>query len=203
LSTRTRRVVLAFSTALLVGALFAVAALAVDNASFRMVRSQSAIAQGEDCLDDAFANVSIVSVGDNQTMDVTLRNMPANTGFTLFVLQQPNAPFGVSWYQGDIDTDATGTGSVRVKGIFSEEVFAFAPGSVRAPQVDDQDARRNPAFAPVHTFHLGVWFADPQEAAAAGCSNTVTPFDGDHEAGIQALSTRNFPNLRGPLRQIG
>ena len=203
MSTRTTRVVLAFSTALLVGALFAVAALAVDNTSFRMVRSESAIAQGEDCLDDAFANVRIVSVGDNQTMDVTLRNMPANTGFTLFVLQRPNAPFGVSWYQGDIETDATGTGSVRVKGIFSEEVFAIAPGSVGAPQVDDQDAQTNPAFAPVHTFHLGVWFAKPAQAAAAGCSDTVTPFDGDHRAGTQALSTRQIRNNWGPLRRIG
>jgi hypothetical protein len=73
---------------------------------------------------------------------------------------------------------------------------------VRAPQVDNQDAARNPAFDPVHTHHLGLWFADPQEAADAGCSGTVTPFDGDHEAGIQALSTRTFPVLRGPLSQI-
>jgi len=199
-------VVLAFSTALLVGALFAVAALAVDNTSFRMVRSESAIAQGEDCLDDAFANVSVVSVGDNQTMDVTLHNMPPNTGFTLFVLQRPSKqlgdPFGVSWYQGDIETNGTGTGSVRVTGIFSEEVFALGAGSTGAPQVDDQDAQTNPAFAPVHTFHLGVWFAKPAEAAAAGCSDTVTPFDGDHRAGIQALSTRQFGNNWGPLRQI-
>jgi hypothetical protein len=201
-STRTRRVVLAFSTALLVGALFAVAALAVDNASFKMVRSESARAQGEDCLERAYATVNIRSVGDNQTMDVTLHRMPPNTGFTLFVLQRPDGPFGVSWYQGDIDTDATGTGSVRVKGIFSEEVFAIAPGSVGAPQVDAQDARRNPAFAPVHTFHLGAWFAKPAQAAAAGCSDTVTPFDGDHRAGIQALSTRQFSNNQGPLRQI-
>jgi len=64
---------------------------------------------------------------------------------------------------------------------------------VKAPQVDDQDAQQNPKFAPVHTFHLGVWFADPKQAAKAGCSGTVTPFDGDHVASIQALSTRNFP----------
>jgi hypothetical protein len=54
----------------------------------------------------------------------------------------------------------------------------------------------------VHTLHLGLWFADPQEANEAGCSGTVTPFDGDHRAGIQALSTRLFPALRGPLGQI-
>jgi hypothetical protein len=44
-------------------------------------------------------------------------------------------------------------------GIFSEEVFAIAPGSVPAPQVDKQDAKKNLKFAPVHTFHVEVWSA--------------------------------------------
>src|SRR5215216_2915584 len=66
-------------------------------------------------------------------------------------------------------------------------------------QVDDKDAKKNPEFKPVHTFHLGLWFGSPEEADDAGCSDTVTPFDGDHEAGIQAFSTRNFPKLEGPL----
>jgi hypothetical protein len=54
----------------------------------------------------------------------------------------------------------------------------------------------------VHTFHLGLWFGSPEEAKDAGCSDTVTPFDGDHTAGIQAFSTRNFPDLKGPLGKI-
>ena len=90
---------------------------------------------------------------------------------------------------------------MRVAGIFSEETFAFSPGRVPAPQVDDQDAAKGPVFDPVHTFHLGVWFSEPAQAKKAGCSNTVTPLDGDHEAGIQALSTQNFKQL-GPLSRI-
>jgi hypothetical protein len=39
-------------------------------------------------------------------------------------------------------------------------------------------------------------------AAAAGCPSTVTPFNGDHTAGIQVLSTRNFDDDQGPLRQL-
>ena len=78
----------------------------------------------------------------------------------------------------------------------------FAPGVVKAPQVDDQDAEKNPKYDPVHTLHLGLWFGSPEEAEDAGCPGTVTAFDGDHEAGIQALSTRNFPNLKGPLGKI-
>jgi hypothetical protein len=200
--TRTLRAWLILGGALLVGVLLAAVAVAqTASTSFTMVRSESAIDQGADCLQGASANVTVRTVGGNQIMDVNLRNAAPNTGFTLFVIQQPNAPFGVSWYQGDLDTDNQGNGAVQVKGIFSEETFAFAPESVPAPQVDAQDAARNPAFDPVHTLHLGLWFADPQEAQAAGCSGTVTPFDGDHEAGIQALSTRNFPDL-GPLSRI-
>jgi hypothetical protein len=199
-STRTRRVVLAFSTALLVGTLFAVAALAVDDTSFRMVRSESA--RANDCLEGARATVNIRTVGVNQVMRVSASDMPKNTLFTLFVIQQPNAPFGIVWYQGDLKTDVYGEGQVTVRGIFSEETFTFAPGSVPAPQVDDQDAATNPAFDPVHPFHLGLWFASSAGAERAGCSDAVTPFDGDHEAGIQALSTRTFPNLEGPLSRI-
>jgi hypothetical protein len=64
------------------------------------------------------------------------------------------------------------------------------------------DAAENPATNPVHTFHLGLWFNSPDDAAAAGCPDDVTPFNGDHTAGIQALSTRNFPDDQGPLRQL-
>src|SRR5215212_2282112 len=187
---------------LLVVALASAAAFAVDNTtSFKMVRSQAAV--DNDCLEGAKANVDVrTTPTDNQIMDVTLNHAPKNTEFELFVTQQPNSPFGVSWYQADFTTNNQGQGEVRARGIFSEELFAFAPGVVKAPQVDNQDAEKNPAFDPVHTFHLGLWFGDPEEAKDAGCSGKVTQFDGDHKAGIQAFSTRNFPKLEGPLGEI-
>jgi hypothetical protein len=188
---------------LLVVALAAAAAFAgEDTTSFNMLRSQTAVAN--DCLAGARAHVDVrTTVTDNQIMDITLDHAPKNTEFELFVTQQPNSPFGVSWYQADFETNNDGHGEVRARGIFSEELFAFAPGSVPAPQVDDLDAETNPAFDPVHTFHLGLWFGSPQEAEDAGCPGTVTLFDGGgHEAGVQAFSTRNFPALDGPLGQI-
>jgi hypothetical protein len=191
--------VLAVGAALLMAALFAAAAFAVTNTSFKMGRSESA--ETNNCLKKASANVNIRTVRGIQVMDVSLNRMPKNSAFALFVLQEPNAPFGVSWYQGDIDTDSKGQGKARVVGIFSEETFAFSPDSLSAPQVDAPDAKNGPKFAPVHTFHLGVWFSEPGQAKAAGCSGTVTPFDGDHEAGIQALSTKAFTKL-GPLSRI-
>ena len=187
---------------LLVVALAATAAFAVDTTSFKMLRSQTAVAN--DCLEGARAHVDVrTTATDQQVMDVSVRHAPKNTEFELFVTQQANAPFGLSWYQADFDTNDNGFGEVRARGIFSEELFAVAPGSVPAPQVDDLDADTNPAFAPVHTYHVGLWFGSPEEAAAAGCPAIVTPFDGGgHEAGVQAFSTRNFGALHGPLRQI-
>ena len=186
---------------LVVVALAAAAAFAVDSTTFNMVRSQTAV--DNDCLKGAKANVDVSTTAtDQQIMDVSVSHAPKNTEFELFVTQQPNDPFGLSWYQADFETNKEGNGEVRARGIFSEELFVFAPGVVKAPQVDDQDAEKNPKYDPVHTLHLGLWFGSPQEAKDAGCPATVTAFDGDHEAGIQAFSTRNFPNLKGPLGKI-
>jgi hypothetical protein len=197
-----RKVSIMVVVSVVVVALAAAAAFAVDDTtSFKMVRSQAAV--DNECLKGAKANVDVrTTPTDNQIMDVTVNHAPKNTEFELFITQQPNSPFGVSWYQADFTTNNQGQGEVRARGIFSEELFVFAPGVVKAPQVDNQDAEKNPAFDPVHTFHLGLWFGSPQEAEDAGCPDTVTAFDGDHEAGIQAFSTRNFPNLKGPLGKI-
>jgi hypothetical protein len=198
-----RRIIVPVVLALVIAVLAAGSAFAVDSTtSFKMVRSQKA-ATDNDCLKGAKANVDVrTTPTDNQIMDVTLKNAPKNTEFELFVTQQPNSPFGLSWYQADFETNNQGQGEVRARGIFSEELFAFAPGVVKAPQVDKFDAEKNPAFDPVHTLHLGLWFGSPEDAKDAGCSGAVTAFDGDHEAGIQAFSTRNFPNLKGPLGEI-
>src|SRR5215204_5646907 len=196
-----RRIIVPVILALVVATLAATAAFAVDSTTFNMVRSKAAV--DDNCLKGAKAHVDVRTTPTNQqVLDVTLKDAPKNTEFELFVTQQPNSPFGVSWYQADFETNNQGNGEVQARGIFSEELFVFAPGVVKAPQVDDQDAKKNPEFKPVHTFHLGLWFGSPEEAKDAGCSDTVTAFDGDHEAGIQAFSTRNFRNLKGPLGKI-
>src|SRR5829696_7799202 len=83
---------------MLVVALAATAAFAVDSTSFRMLRSQTAVAN--DCLEGARAHVDVkTTVTDQQIMDVTLANAPKNTEFEVFITQQANAPFGISWYQ--------------------------------------------------------------------------------------------------------
>jgi hypothetical protein len=197
-----RRIIVPVILALVLAALAAAAAFAADDTtSFKMVRSEAAV--DNECLEGAKANVEVrTTPTDNQIMDVSVNHAPKNTEFELFVTQQPNSPFGISWYQADFETNNQGNGEVRARGIFSEELFVFAPGVVKAPQVDNQDAEKNPKYDPVHTLHLGLWFGDPKDAKEAGCSGKVTQFDGDHEAGIQAFSTRNFPDLKGPLGNI-
>ena len=167
---------------------------------FEMVRSAGAVGAG--CLPDAQGRVEVASKGPVQVMKVKLSGMPADTDFALFVIQVPNGPFGISWYQGDIETNADGRGEGKFVGIFSDETFAFALGTTAAPTPHAQDASSNPQTPPVHTYHLGLWFDSPAGATAAGCPGATTPFNGDHTAGVQAMSTRNFPSLEGPLQQL-
>jgi hypothetical protein len=173
---------------------------AAQNTTFNMVRSAGATAAN--CIPTARGRVTINSLGNIEVMHLEASGLPANTGFDAFVIQLPSAPFGLAWYQGDLKTDNTGKGVADFIGRFSIETFIVAPGSGPAPVVHNGDANSNPATAPVHTYHVGLWFDSPAAAQAAGCPNTVTPFNGDHTAGIQAVSTRNFGDLNGPLRRI-
>ena len=175
----------------------------VKQTSFQMVRSAAAV--GANCLQGAQARVTIQSQGPVEVMKVSARHLPPNTDFDLFVIQVPNGPFGISWYQGDLDSNGKGRADGTFIGRFSIETFAVAPGVAQAPQVHQSpipDATANPAFGPVHTYHLGLWFNSPADAVAAGCPGAITPFNGDHTAGVQALSTRNFPDQFGPLRHV-
>jgi hypothetical protein len=159
-------------------------AAANDSTTFMMVPSAGAAA----CLDPhARGRVTISDLGQVQNLHIEVSKLPANTDFALFVLTTPKAPFVPAWYQGDLTTNAKGDGVVDVTGIFSDETFVLNPG--------------NPAV-PVEMDHLGIWFADPTQATNAGCPGTVTPFDGDHEAGIQVLNTSNFSDANGPLRRV-
>jgi hypothetical protein len=169
---------------------------------FEMVPSADAAA----CLPDAHGRVRIKSEGSVEKMDVAVEGLPANTGFDFFVIQVPNSPFGLSWYQGDMETNNDGKAHGQFAGRFNTETFVVAPNVAPAPVVHEDapfpDANMNPKTAPVHMFHLGLWFDSPTAAGALGCPGRTTPFNGNHTAGIQALSTRNFDDDQGPLRQL-
>jgi hypothetical protein len=179
-----------------------VAANPVKSADFDMQVSAGAKA----CLPNAQAEVHIKSFGPVEVMTVDAVGLPPKTDFDFFVIQVPNKPFGVAWYQGDLETNHKGEAHGRFIGRFSIETFAVAQGVASAPVVfDDQpfpDASENPAFNPIQMYHLGLWFNSPADAQKAGCPNTVTPFNGEHNAGIQVLNTAQFKDDQGPLRQV-
>ena len=159
-------------------------ARAGESITFNMVKSAGAAT----CLKaTARGRVTISDLGPVQNMHVEVYSLPPNTGFTLFVINTPAAPFVPAWYQGDITTNAGGNGVLDVTGIFNHETFILNPG---VPAV------------PVELDHLGIWFADPTDAGNAGCPSTPTPFDGDHVAGIQVLNTSNFADDNGPLLKL-
>jgi hypothetical protein len=69
-----------------------------------MVRSAAAATAGCPL---ASADVEVRSLGPVERIRVQVKGLPRNTDFGFFVIQVPNAPFGLSWYQGDIQTVTT------------------------------------------------------------------------------------------------
>ena len=180
----------------------AAADASITRTSFQMVPSKGAAA----CIPGALAKVTIESQGPVEVMKISAVGLPPNTDFDLFIIQVPNAPFGLSVYQGDLDSDSTGHAHGKFIGRFGVETFVVAPGTAPAPVVFNNafpDASTNPPTNPVQLYHLGLWFNSPKDAKAAGCPATITPFNGAHDAGIQALNTSKFPINAGPLFQVG
>jgi len=172
-----------------------------NEISFELGRSGAVVNAG--CLAYATGKVHVVSQGPVEVMDVDLSGLPPDTELDFFVTQLANPPFGLSWYQGDIETDSYGEGHAQFIGRFNQETFIVAPGAGAAPQAHGElDAAQNPATLPVHTFHIGIWFNSPDDAAAAGCPDFTTPFNGEHHAGVQVLNSASFPELAGPLSQL-
>ena len=200
MTQQLQRLMAAGAFGLLLTALPLAAAEDDNSTSFKMVVSAGA----KTCLPNATATVRIRPAGTVDIMDVAVEGLPSNTDFDFFVIQVPKSPFGVAWYQGDILTDKKGRGHREFVGRFNIETFTVATGSAAAPVVVNNgpfpDASSNPAFNPIQMYHLGLWFDSPQAAMAAGCPATVTPFNGEHSAGIQVLNTSNFADDHGPLR---
>jgi len=147
------------------------------------------------CLPNAKGHVKVTPGSLNDEMTVSVVGLAPSTDYDLFVIELPNKPFGVSWYQTDLETNSHGAGSVTVRGIFDAETFSVSPGGPTT------------TFKPVHQLHLGLWFNDPAVPFKLGCepgakAPIVTPFNGEQHAGIQVLNTANFADNAGPLSKV-
>jgi hypothetical protein len=179
----------------------AIAPGSVNTLNFHMIPSPG-LPVG---LQNAGANIIVHTEGPVEVMEVFVAGLPPNTDFDFFVIQKPNAPFGLSWYQGDIETDANGQGFALFTGRFNVESFIVSPGTVPAPVVFSNtfsDGNIGATVGRVHTYHCGLWFNSPADAANAGAGGAVTPFNGEGNAGRQVLNTANFPDLAGPLINV-
>ncbi len=103
----------------------------VNTLNFRMIPSPG-LPVG---LQNAGAYIIVHTQGPVEVMEVYVAGLPPNTDFDFFVIQKPNAPFGLSWYQNDIETDANGQGFALFTGRFNVETFLVSPGTVPAPVV--------------------------------------------------------------------
>jgi hypothetical protein len=188
-----------------VGTACAPAALATTPATFQFGLKVSPGASS--CLPNARGTVIDHTFGEFENLEVFVFGLPKNVGFDLFSIEVPNAPFGLAWYIGDIVTDNTGLGVGNFVGRFNIETFVISPGvpSTPPPQVFPSPPAVVPEATvgvktnPVQLYHLGLWFNSADDAAKAGCPATHTPFNGEHNAGIQVLNTLPFPDDKGPL----
>ena len=61
----------------------------------------------ESCVAKAVGRVTITHTPQlEENMHVEMTGLPKNTDFDLFVIQKPTPNFGLSWYMGDMLTDA-------------------------------------------------------------------------------------------------
>jgi hypothetical protein len=140
------------------------------------------------CMPGAQLNVRVSPTGDRRGADrfeISGDHLPPNTDFTIFLLQQPGAPFGAAEYIGDLSTNAGGNAHADLELIVDEAFSSTLVGGVRTR---------------VDLNSVGLWFADPtgDDFCLGQGNGAVTPFDGDNQAGVQAFNSANADPLPAP-----
>jgi len=194
-----KRLVLALSLAVSIAVavpLLAGAAGKVPKTSFRLFVNTpflNCLRQNATTTPTVHATVTRGRLNDKLTL--SLANLKPHLAFDLFTVENSNQTamgaltpgfrnFGLAWYQSDVHVHADGTGSATIKTILLDQIFGFDPAV---------------SLAPTNTFHVGLWFNAPADAAACGFTGS-TPFNGDHNAGPLAFITRpNATSGLGPL----
>ena len=121
------------------------------------------------CLPKANVNVKVELKTDQIGFDdfhINATGLRANTAFTVFLLQQADAPFGAAEYIGDVFTDKNGNANNAFHVIVAE---AFSSNLLNGQRVRTE------------LNQVGMWFADPagDDFCLGKNKGPVTPFDGD------------------------
>jgi hypothetical protein len=143
------------------------------------------------------ADVLVVRGEQNDALFLHASNLKPGVNFDMFTVQSSSLKsdgtpdpaftnFGMAWYQSDVDTRQSGTANVVIRTILLDQIFGFDPRAT---------------LPPTGTFHIGIWFNDPKDAAPCGFDVTKpTPFNGDHTAGpVAMISVPNAQTDLGPL----
>lgn len=143
------------------------------------------------------ATVTVTRGSLHDTLTLKASNLKPHLGFDLFTLQNTNLlsdgepdpnflNFGLAWYQTDVQANGLGNAQVTINTILLDQIFGFDPAS---------------NLLPTHTFHVGFWFNNPEDAVACGFDPTKpTPFNGEQHAGPNAMiSLPDATTNLGPL----
>jgi hypothetical protein len=83
-------------------------------------------------------------------------------------------------------SDANGHATTTLFSIFADQIFGFDP---------------DVTLEPTNTFHIGVWFDNPNKAGPRGFDTSKpTPFNGAHKAGRAAVIS--VPDARTGLGPV-
>src|SRR5215472_9948547 len=143
------------------------------------------------------ATVTVTRGELHDTLVLKASNLKPNLGFDLFTIQNTNLlsdglrdpnfqNFGLAWYQSDVHANSLGNAQVTISTILLDQIFGFDPAS---------------NLLPTHTFHVGFWFNNPEDAVACGFDPTKpTPFNGEQDAGPNAMIS--LPDATTNLGQL-
>jgi hypothetical protein len=140
------------------------------------------------CMPKAKVKIDLHLTTDKVGFDrlkITATHLRRYTAFTVFLLEQAGPPFGAAEYIGDVITNKHGNAETTLR-LIVEEAFS-------STLVNGQRVR-------VDLNRVGMWFADPpdDDFCIHDSPETVTPFDGDNEAGVQAFNSANAAPLPAP-----
>ena len=110
------------------------------------------------------AQVIVQRGADNDVLILRAQHLKPNLGFDLFTIQNSNlladgqinpyfTNFGLAWYQSDLTADSNGNVDIAIKTILLDQIFGFDPAV---------------NLLPTNSFHVGIWFDDPNAAAPCG-----------------------------------
>ena len=140
------------------------------------------------CMPKAKVKVVVYLTTDEVGFDrlrIVATHLRRKTAFTVFLLEQAATPFGAAEYVGDVITNKHGNADTTLRLIVQE---AFSSTLVNGQRVR------------VDLNRIGMWFADPpdDDFCLHESPDTVTPFDGDNEAGVQAFNSATAAPLPAP-----